>query len=179
MNRKDMPRTANDILNEVNSERFFKALDRLHHHWHLLSDVKLAVQNMYNVADPGSAYGTTLQYMIHLTVLFYICILVLSRHPSLFKLQRPEDRVTILLSLTLGACTRVNGSHSVGLCVCVCYRASCYIPLLYIESQVPLGFPRCSQCMYCVDLLKRLVKKFWWDLLITSTFFASWWTLDG
>ena len=36
------------------------------------------------------------------------------------------------------------GSHSVCLCVCVClsvcYRTSGYIPCLYVESRVPLGF---------------------------------------
>ena len=30
------------------------------------------------------------------------------------------------------------GSHSV--CLCVCYRTSCYIPRLYVENKVPLGF---------------------------------------
>ena len=30
------------------------------------------------------------------------------------------------------------GSRSV--CLCVCYRASCYIPRLYIEIRVSLGF---------------------------------------
>ena len=56
--------------------------------------------------------------------------------------------------LTLGACTRVT---VVILCVCVsfCYLASCYIPCLYVESRVPLGFLCCSQRMYCVDFVKN------------------------
>ena len=34
------------------------------------------------------------------------------------------------------------GSRSVckWVSVCVCYRASCYIPVLYVENKVPLGF---------------------------------------
>ena len=43
---------------------------------------------------------------------------------------------------------------------CVCYWASCYIPHLYFESQVPLAFYAALN-MYCVD------------------FVTSWWALDG
>ena len=60
-------------------------------------------------------------------------------------------------SLTLGACARVT-VVVLWVCVCVCYRASCYIPRLYVESWVPLGFLCCSQRMYCVDFLKALFR---------------------
>ena len=48
-------------------------------------------------------------------------------------------------------------SRSVCLCVflSVCYRASCYIPQLYDESQVSLGFLCWSQRMYCVDFVEH------------------------
>ncbi len=43
--------------------------------------------------------------------------------------------------LTLGACARVTVVVlCVCVCVCVCYRVSRYIPRLYVESRVPLGF---------------------------------------
>ena len=45
------------------------------------------------------------------------------------------------------------GSRSV--CVCVCYQANVYIPRLYVESRVPLGFLCCSQCMYFVDFVEN------------------------
>ena len=48
---------------------------------------------------------------------------------------------------------------SVYVCVCVCYRASCYIPRLYVESRVPLGFLCCSQRMYCVDFFENALFK--------------------
>ena len=40
-------------------------------------------------------------------------------------------------SLTLGACVR---GTVVILCVCMCCHASCYMPVLYVETRVPLGF---------------------------------------
>ena len=58
--------------------------------------------------------------------------------------------------LTLGTCTRVT---VVILSVCVCYRASCYIPGLYVESRVPLGFLNCSQRVYCVDFVETTLFK--------------------
>ena len=36
-------------------------------------------------------------------------------------------------------------------CVCICYRASYYIPRLFVESQVTLGSLWCFQPMHCVD----------------------------
>ena len=62
------------------------------------------------------------------------------------------------------------GSHSpYSVCVCVCYQASRYIPHLYAESLVPLGFLCCSQRMYCVDFVENaLFKSYdeicWWPL---------------
>ena len=40
------------------------------------------------------------------------------------------------------------------MCVCVCYRASCYIPSLYIESRVPLGF--CAAVNLCIVWISPL-----------------------
>ena len=60
------------------------------------------------------------------------------------------------------------GSRSVCVCVtvcvpvhgvCVCYRASCYIPRLYVENRVPLGFLCYSPRMYCVDLVENALFK--------------------
>ena len=50
------------------------------------------------------------------------------------------------------------------LCVCVCvssvcYHASCYIPCLYIEHRVPLGFLWHFQHMYCVDFIENALFK--------------------
>ena len=39
------------------------------------------------------------------------------------------------------------------------YRASCYIPHLYVESRVPLGFLCCSQRIYCVDFIENALFK--------------------
>ena len=37
------------------------------------------------------------------------------------------------------------------LCMCVCvYRTNCYIPRLYVENKVPLGFSWRFQDMHCV-----------------------------
>ena len=43
------------------------------------------------------------------------------------------------------------------LCVClsVCNRASCYIPHLYVENQVSLGFLCWFQRMHCVDFVEN------------------------
>ena len=45
--------------------------------------------------------------------------------------------------------------------VCVCYHASCYIPRLYIEHKVPLGFLWRFQhnIMYCVDVTENALFK--------------------
>ena len=44
-------------------------------------------------------------------------------------------------------------------CVCVCHRSNIYLPRLYIESRVPLGFLCCSQRMYCVDFIENTLFK--------------------
>ena len=44
-------------------------------------------------------------------------------------------------------------------CLCVCYRAYCYIPRLYFKSRVPLGFLCCSQCICCVDFVENALFK--------------------
>ena len=65
-------------------------------------------------------------------------------------------------------------------CLCICYHANCYIPNFFVEIQVSLGFLCCFQRMHCVDFhWKRFVQKFWWHLLITSAFSASWPALSG
>ena len=55
--------------------------------------------------------------------------------------------LTIIL-LTLGICTRVT----VVILVPVCYQATCsyYIPGLYVENKVPLGFMAFSRYMYAL-----------------------------
>ena len=50
------------------------------------------------------------------------------------------------------------GSRSVCVCVCV-FCTSCYIPGLYIESKVLLGFLWHFQDMHCVDFIKTLCSK--------------------
>ena len=35
--------------------------------------------------------------------------------------------------------------------MCVCYRVSCYIPVLYVENKVPLGFSD-SHASYSITL---------------------------
>ena len=35
---------------------------------------------------------------------------------------------------------RLRQSFCVSKCVCVCHCASCYIPVIYVENKVPLGF---------------------------------------
>ena len=64
-----------------------------------------------------------------------------------------------------------DGYGSCSVCLCVCYRASCYIPRLYIESRVPLGFLCCSQHMYCVDFVE--------DALFKSSSEICWSTLPS
>ena len=49
------------------------------------------------------------------------------------------------------------GSRSV--CECVCYRASSYIPCLYVENKVPLGFLWHFQDMRCVALIENALFK--------------------
>ena len=51
------------------------------------------------------------------------------------------------------------GSRSVCVCVSVCYRASCYIPRLYVENKVPLGFLWHFQDMHCVDFVEKALFK--------------------
>ena len=43
--------------------------------------------------------------------------------------------------------------------VCVCYRASCYIPVLYVENKIPLGFSSYIQYMHCVDFIENALFK--------------------
>ena len=43
--------------------------------------------------------------------------------------------------------------------LCVCYRASCSIPCLYVENWVPIGFLCHSQHMYCVDFVENALFK--------------------
>ena len=38
--------------------------------------------------------------------------------------------------------------------MCVCYYASCYIPCLYVENMVLLGFSWHFQHMHCVDFVE-------------------------
>ena len=52
-----------------------------------------------------------------------------------------------------------EGYSSHPMCVPVCYWASCYIPRLYVESWVPLGFLCCSQHMHCVDFIENALFK--------------------
>ena len=60
------------------------------------------------------------------------------------------------------------GNRSIGVCVSVCYRASCYISHVYIENWVPLGFSCCSQCMYCVDFIDKSYGEICWSPLPSS-----------
>ena len=46
-----------------------------------------------------------------------------------------------------------------GSCVCVCYRASYYIPRLYVENKVQLGILWCFQDMHCVDFIENALFK--------------------
>ena len=51
--------------------------------------------------------------------------------------------IELIYLLTLGACARVTVivlCVSVCVCLSVCYRASGYIPRLYVENKMPLGF---------------------------------------
>ena len=83
--------------------------------------------------------------------------------------------------LTLGACARVTVvilcvCVCVCMCVCVCYLASCYI-LRWKSATIRLSV-LLSMYVVCEFCWKCFVQKFWQDLLITSAFCASWWTLD-
>ena len=49
------------------------------------------------------------------------------------------------------------GSRSV--CESVCYRASGYIPRLYVENNVPLGFLWRFQVMHCVAFVENALFK--------------------
>ena len=60
--------------------------------------------------------------------------------------------------LTLGACARVT-VVVLSVCVCACYQARCFIPRLYFESKVTLGFLCCSQGMYYVDFIENALFK--------------------
>ena len=68
-----------------------------------------------------------------------------------------------------------EGYGSLSGCLSVCYQANCYIPSLYIENKVPLGFLWHFQHMHCACADGFcFVQKFWRDLLLTTTaFFAS------
>ena len=43
--------------------------------------------------------------------------------------------------------------------LCVCYLSNCHILGLYVENKVLLGFPRQSQCMYCVNFVENALFK--------------------
>ena len=79
----------------------------------------------------------------------------------------PFSQIRSQLLLTLGACARVM--VIVCVCVCVCYCTSGYIPPLYVENKVPLGFlwrlPRYALCGF---RWRCFVQKFWRHLLTTS-----------
>ena len=47
----------------------------------------------------------------------------------------------------------------VSVCVCVCYHTSCYIPHLYIDIKVPLGFLWRFQDTHCVDFIENALFK--------------------
>ena len=67
-----------------------------------------------------------------------------------------SNQIYIKYLLTLGACMRITDLMViifVCLWVCVCYQASCYIPHLCIESQVPLGFQCWLQHEYWLDFV--------------------------
>ena len=55
------------------------------------------------------------------------------------------------------------GSHRVCVCVCVCvcmcHHTSCYIPCLYVENKVQLGFLWRFQDMHCVALVENALFK--------------------
>ena len=46
-------------------------------------------------------------------------------------------------------------SMCVSVCVCICYHASYYIPGLYVENKVLLGFLWYSHGMHCVDFVEN------------------------
>ena len=43
--------------------------------------------------------------------------------------------------------------------VCVCYHTNCYIPRLYVENKVPLGFSWRFQDMHCVEFVENTLFK--------------------
>ena len=47
-----------------------------------------------------------------------------------------------------------EGYGIVVVCVCVCVSVTCYIPHLYVENKVPLGFSWRFQDMHCVDFVE-------------------------
>ena len=51
------------------------------------------------------------------------------------------------------------GSRCVHVSVCVCYRASRYIPHLYIENNVTLGFLWCFQDKHYVAFVENALFK--------------------
>ena len=79
----------------------------------------------------------------------------------------------IQLFLTLGACARVT---VVVICVCVsvCYRNSCYIPCLYVEDKVPLGF--CIVWLLLKMLCSKVLATFADHLCLLCFLTSSRWT---
>ena len=51
------------------------------------------------------------------------------------------------------------GSRSVSVCLSVCYHASGYIPHLYVENKMPLGFLWRFQDMHCVAFVENALFK--------------------
>ena len=72
-----------------------------------------------------------------------------------------------VLCVLLDTCTRVTvvvmcvRSY---VCVSVYYRTSCYIPHLYVENKVPLGFLWCFQDIHCVAFIKNALFKSYDDI---------------
>ena len=64
------------------------------------------------------------------------------------------------LFLILGACTTVTAVVlCVSKCVCVCHCASYYIPVVYVENKVPLGFRGRYNIMHCLDCVENALFK--------------------
>ena len=66
-----------------------------------------------------------------------------------------------MLSLLFNSWHMHEGCHSHSVCesLCVCYHTSCYMPSLYIETKVLLGFLWHFQEMHCVDFIESTFSK--------------------
>ena len=72
------------------------------------------------------------------------------------------------------------GSRSVCISVCVCLlsRQLLHTWLIQCKQGPNRLFTAFSRSKLCGFRSKRFVQKFWWYLLTTMAFFASWWALD-